>query len=235
MIRQVTDNDWRWLINHIKLGKFESATQLNDELVDDKDFPFSSSETMVKVSQNNVPIYYVFSNEGLTNVITHDGKIMLSGEENDKHFAMYKKFPESAIINMQFIGFMEAIFAQYYSVPMMAITDMKIRDAKNKKEDLASQIAMYNSYNINKSTQAPHDLLYDAIMISGKNNIPNLSKDYNEIKTYLSILNIIQDTLMQTYVTHEIEDEIQQEELRKPKLVPDEKDPKIIHFIPPQK
>ena len=244
MIRKLDDKSWEWFCTKSNLGKFVSKTNCKDELVRpaETDFDFSDAQTMIKIEQSNGnELYYIFSNEGIINLITPDGKMLLD-PNNNSDYELYRKMPELAMINMQFYGMMEAEFGGLYSVPMMTITDMKLRDAKQKKQELGEQIATYNAYNTKKNQCVPHDDLMDIVMLYGKINIPNLSGEYHYVKGYIELQKTILDTFMQNYVGRELEEELEEqiqqieEELKKrPRLIPDENDPKLFHFVRPER
>jgi len=231
MIRQLSDPEWAWLCEKAELGSYIAST-LVDELPTNlsEDFTFSNTQVMIKTQIKDTYLYYIFANDGLVNIMTNDGKIMI---ESTNEYELFKKFPEAAGITMKFYGMMEALFGSEYTIPLMTITDIKLRDAKAKKSELGSQIAMYNSYNTRRNAKIKHDLTLDYIMLYGKENLEQLSQEYHHTKQYIQVLNIIQETLMQSYVSRQMDEELEDLMSKSPTLVPDDKDPKIIHFIRP--
>lgn len=188
MIRQVTDDDWKKLIDYLKMGTFLEAIPVNhnDVIEAEDETTFSDAQTMIKVRLTNsnntddyIDVFFVFSNSGLVNLIM-DNKI---AQEQANDINLYYIFPEAADINSSFFGLMTAKFGNDYANRIIHNCDINIARARHLNKQIKSNILELDSYK--KELTKP-----------SKDIIPNIS---NNLKLFLhEEYKNIQDNTTQT-------------------------------------
>lgn len=150
MIRQVTDDDWKQLVDYLEMGTFLESIPVNhDEVIEAMDeSSFSDAKTMVKVRLTNsnvndsIDVFFVFSNAGLVNLI-YDNRI---AQEQTNDINLYYIFPETADINSSFFGLMTAKFGNDYTNRIIHECDVNIATAKHFKKQIKSNLLELHSY-----------------------------------------------------------------------------------------
>lgn len=225
MIRQLTNEDWEFLVNQVGLGKLQEVIPLNHDDCTEPLNPseeFSDAQTMVKVSLTNhetndtIDVFFIFSSYGLENLIW-DNKI---AQEKSNDINLYYLFPEAREINASFYGLMDAHFGVEFTNPMMSEIGRRLETANLVKHKILTKIQEYelmkNGIDENEQKQTPFKLgsIADLIQETMDDSQRELMEELNHIETYMELQRTFNDILMEAYIENTFKEEAEREARR---------------------